>query len=473
MIKRNFMKKYILLVFLLFSAIGYTVGQTSQNSGEWSQNQTWVGTAPGYILPGNNQTDITIVVGHTVHTIEGQGLTFSGNRGNLTIRGTLIINGDLIITGNNWEINVEEGGEFIVNGNVQFDQPAQSDQASPDLTINGVATINGNLTGTGNLLGNGELYMNDGQISTNINVQIFNGNIVYGVTDLSLPAPTDLDGYELAGPKVFLEWEFDDSGIPDGTELIGFQVFRNNNRPTVPTYNAFVIQIFPFDDDIWYTTSVGELQFEDTDLQFGNEPKYYIRAIYIRNSEIVFSEISNVIDFLNQPLPIELLSFYARALDYAIGLYWSTAVEINNMGFEIQRLDVKTGNWVVIGWVDGNYNHNGVLNYSYTDFNPQEGVNYYRLRQIDYDGVYEFYGPVAAAMDTPAGAFDLKVVRSHNQVFVIMPGNETGLLEVFDLAGKRILAQYASGSITMPMARGTYIIRFSGSYQTATAKVVL
>ncbi len=466
------MKKYLLITFFLTGLTYHLFGQTSDNSGEWTLNNTWVGNAPDYILPGNNQTNINILGPHDVFT--NQGLTFSGNNGVLNIYGKLIIHGNLIIEGNNWEINVFDGGEFIVNGNVQFDQPAQGSGASPDLTINGVATINGNLTGTGNLLGDGELYMNDGVIDGNIEVQLFNGNIVYGVTDFTLPAPTDLDGYELTGPKVFLEWQFDSSGIPDGTVLIGFQIFKNNNRPTTPTYNAFVIPIITVEEeDLYYTTGVGILQFEDTDLQFDNEPKYFVRAIYLRNSEFVYSEISNVIDFLNQPLPIELLSFHASTLDKAIGLYWSTAAEINNMGFEIQRMNTSSSGWDVIGWVDGNYNYNGVLNYSFTDFNPQESVNYYRLRQLDFDGAYEFYGPVAAALGMPAGSFDLKIVRYHNEIFVIMPGNETGLLEVFDLSGKRISAQHANGSISMPLARGTYIIRFSNNYQIATAKVVL
>ncbi len=483
MIKSNFMKKYILLVFLLFSAIGYTVGQTSQNSGEWNADSTWVGNPPPSTIQNNYPQNIivisvadsvwlnnTLVNNKNGFTIDVNGkLTidsiYANNRLNLIVRntGVFVVNGGIDVN-NILGVTVHEGGQLIVGGGISLKNNATI-LVDGELSAEIISGNNNN-----NLLGDGTLYLPDEDALNGININGFNGNIVYGDTDLTLPAPFNLSGFEISGPKVQLNWEFNLS-LP--SNFIGFQIFKNNSRPSQPSYLVDVIPVFSIDGIDITVESIDELSFLDSDLNSFDEPKYFVRAVYNFDGNIRYSSISNVIDFLNQPLPIELLSFYARALDYAIGLYWSTAVEINNMGFEIQRLDVKTGNWDVIGWVDGNYNHNGVLNYSYTDFNPQEGVNYYRLRQIDYDGVYEFYGPVAAAMDTPADAFDLKVVRNHNQVFVIMPGNETGLLEVFDLTGKRISAQYASGSLNMHLARGTYIIRFSGSYQTATAKVVL
>lgn len=47
-----------------------------------------------------------------------------------------------------------------------------------------------------------------------------------------------------------------------------------------------------------------------------------------------------------------------------IELRWSTATEINNIGFEIQHLNTTFDTWKIIGWVDGNYYHNRIINSS-------------------------------------------------------------------------------------------------------------
>ena len=516
------MKKYILFIFLFISLSSYSIAQGNYtiDNGGWTEPSTWhlIGNndVPGPTI-GNqfNHNSLTITAGDTVnYTNASNPTTLEINKQNfiLNIYGTLnldhfkgknsltvnvygelnmksfdadngvtfnVINSGIVNieqnldVDNNLTINVDEDAQFNVGGNIILKNGAS-------LTINGSLSANiisghpPSGSNTNEIDGSGILYI--GEFINGIDYSGFTGIIVYGNTDFTVPPPYNLNGIEVSSPiRVYLDWEFNQETIPtDDVEFIGFQIFKNNN-PDLPLYEYdLIVNYTYFDVDVTVNNFNDLFYWDEEGFLSGDQPKYYIRAAYQRliNQSIVFSTISEF-NFLNQPLPIELLSFHASALNHAIGLYWSTAVEINNMGFEIQRLDLQIGNWVVIGWVDGNYNHNGVLSYSFTDFKPKEGVNYYRLRQIDYDGAYEFYGPVAAALDLPSGSFDLKIIRNHNQVFVIMPGNETGLLEVFDLTGKRISAQYASGSINMPMARGTYIIRFSGSHQIATAKVVL
>ncbi len=93
----------------------------------------------------------------------------------------------------------------------------------------------------------------------------------------------------------------------------------------------------------------------------------------------------------SNPLPVELISFELKAKDdKAIELLWQTASELNNDGFEIQRsTDAK--NWKTLGFVNGAGSSNHTINYQYIDANPQL-LNYYRLKQVDYDGKSIFSG---------------------------------------------------------------------------------
>ncbi|HTD93408.1 MAG TPA: T9SS type A sorting domain-containing protein, partial [Chitinophagaceae bacterium] len=88
----------------------------------------------------------------------------------------------------------------------------------------------------------------------------------------------------------------------------------------------------------------------------------------------------------NATLPVDLVSFDAKAGDHAIKLDWTTAQEINNKGFGIER-STDGANFTNIGWVAGQINSNSRTDYAYQDNFVQAGtVYYYRLRQTDIDG---------------------------------------------------------------------------------------
>lgn len=84
-------------------------------------------------------------------------------------------------------------------------------------------------------------------------------------------------------------------------------------------------------------------------------------------------------------LPIELLTFDAKAANRTIVLNWSTAQEVNNKGFGIERSEDGV-NYKNIGWINGRINSLERSDYSYPDNFVQPGVSYYyRLRQTDLD----------------------------------------------------------------------------------------
>jgi hypothetical protein len=124
------MKKLLYFSFLL-SIITYSnllFGQTTQQTGPWEDNETWIEDAPGYTF-GNNVI-LTINLNHEVETAEEVVITFQNNA-TVNVYGTLIINGNINVM-NNLSLNVFEDGILIINGNL-------------DLNNNGSLDVNGTL----------------------------------------------------------------------------------------------------------------------------------------------------------------------------------------------------------------------------------------------------------------------------------------------------------------------------------------
>lgn len=88
-------------------------------------------------------------------------------------------------------------------------------------------------------------------------------------------------------------------------------------------------------------------------------------------------------------LPVELTSFSGIADGINIILNWSTATELNNLGFEIQR-KAGTNDFVTVGFVNGRGTTSEQQKYSFIDKGLSNGKYNYRLKQVDYNGGYQF-----------------------------------------------------------------------------------
>lgn len=94
-------------------------------------------------------------------------------------------------------------------------------------------------------------------------------------------------------------------------------------------------------------------------------------------------------DISASTLPVEFVSFEADFVNQQVNLFWETASETNNRGFEVQRSQDGI-NWEKIGWVDGAGNSSSMVAYEFTDKVPYLAINYYRLKQVDFDDQYEY-----------------------------------------------------------------------------------
>lgn len=97
--------------------------------------------------------------------------------------------------------------------------------------------------------------------------------------------------------------------------------------------------------------------------------------------------ISNLnIQSVSATLPVSLTSFTGKLVNNGVLLNWQTVSESNNSHFDILRLSTENNNPTKIGEVVGKGNSTSLVNYNFTDQQPLTGVNYYQLRQVDYDG---------------------------------------------------------------------------------------
>jgi hypothetical protein len=89
------------------------------------------------------------------------------------------------------------------------------------------------------------------------------------------------------------------------------------------------------------------------------------------------------------PMPIELTSFEARAVNNSVELNWRTATELNNDFFTLERS--KDGiEFETVSVVNGAGNSTRSIDYSETDISPYSGTSYYRLKQTNFDKTYTY-----------------------------------------------------------------------------------
>ncbi|ADY51296.1 hypothetical protein Pedsa_0720 [Pseudopedobacter saltans DSM 12145] len=158
-------------------------------------------------------------------------------------------------------------------------------------------------------------------------------------------------------------------------------------------------------------------------------------AITIGNIKMDFASIVT--------LPVTLTSFNVKKQQANVLLNWTTDSEVNNADFEVLRsADGKEFN--SIGNVKGAGNSNSVNSYSFTDRYPLEGVNFYKLRQVDYDGAGNYSEIRTVNIDFIASG-NLKVFTTAdiNQVHFSYTSQNMSesVLQIIDVQGRKYTEQ--------------------------------
>ncbi|MEZ5173133.1 MAG: T9SS type A sorting domain-containing protein [Bacteroidia bacterium] len=173
----------------------------------------------------------------------------------------------------------------------------------------------------------------------------------------------------------------------------------------------------------------------------------------------------------NNPLPIELLSFTATPQSDLVNLEWTTASEINNDFFAVERSsDAK--NFKLISTKPGAGNSTVLRNYTEVDKTPLNGISYYRLKQTDFNGDFSYSQTVAVNFNSSvAGNIHwLNLNSETGNLHGALSGRFDDILHysVYDMSG-RIISNGSfnpsQGLFTIESGltnQGIYLVRFTG-----------
>jgi hypothetical protein len=168
-------------------------------------------------------------------------------------------------------------------------------------------------------------------------------------------------------------------------------------------------------------------------------------------------------------LPVTLLSFNAVTAEKEVLLTWSTANETDNDRFVIERRS-RDRQWQAIGTVSAGSRMEN--NYAFSDENPLDGNNYYRLRQVDFSGEFSLHGPVMATFTT-----DKFLVFPNPASTEIRFGgtfSATDRISLHDANG-RLLRQVNQGEDHASLAdlkQGIYLLKVANNTGTETIRFV-
>jgi len=203
-----------------------------------------------------------------------------------------------------------------------------------------------------------------------------------------------------------------------GTTTLTYYV---SNSSVISDYNNFyhLSQYLLFHYNYGYVSSL--LQYKtlsgqesnsvSVPVQFVSNNDLHLAGISLHDTELIGTPLTEVTDDIDGqprnplypymgadeadfPLPVELASFSSSVNGRNVTLNWSTFSELNNSGFDIERINVisqKSDVWTKVGFINGHGTTNSMNHYSYNDRDLNIGKYNYRLKQIDLNGSFEYY----------------------------------------------------------------------------------
>jgi hypothetical protein len=192
-------------------------------------------------------------------------------------------------------------------------------------------------------------------------------------------------------------------------------------------------------------------------------------------------------EVINNPVPVKWVSFTAVKKYNNADLTWVTASEYNNTGFDVQRsFDGRT--FETIGFVNGKGNTNSKSTYTYNDngvFNSAAVSKvFYRLKQIDVDGRFE-YSSIVSVVNQTAKATAVEAYpnpfNSSISISVVAVKASTANVEIFDISGRKLFSntyevEEGSNSIAITkltdLNQGIYFVRVDVDGEVKVIKMI-
>jgi len=143
-------------------------------------------------------------------------------------------------------------------------------------------------------------------------------------------------------------------------------------------------------------------------------------------------------------------------------LHWSTATEVNNYGFEIERR--QAGRWENVGFVPGAGTSSSPRDYSYTDINLSPGRYAYRIKQVDKDRTFSYQGSAEVEVGLAAKKFELasnypNPFNPATTMEFTLGEDGRALLRVYNMLGQTVITLFDGNA----QAGKVYQVKFDAS----------
>ena len=167
----------------------------------------------------------------------------------------------------------------------------------------------------------------------------------------------------------------------------------------------------------------------------------YVKLISLDNNESQYAGVWEAeIWGSAAPVPVELTSFTAEENGNSVIIKWSTATETNNKGFEVQKN--VDGLYTTVGFIEGHGTTTKPFSYKFNDNNVQPGESTYRIRQVDFNGAFEYSDEVTVSISNPA---DFELSQNYPNPFnpttkirFSIPADNHVKLTLYNLLGEKV-----------------------------------
>jgi hypothetical protein len=485
---------------IVFSTTGQGSGNIQISSGSASfQNITInasrsVSLLSNISIPSGSSFSVsgTLVCGTNV--ISGAGTFNLASGATLKCSHASGLNGNITTTTTNYDA----AANFEFNGSTGAQVTGSAFTSANNLTINNSAGVslstNAQVTGTLTLtsglftLGSSSLSLGNSTTisgtpsSSNMIVATGSGYLTKGFSGTgSFTFPVgDNTGTAEYSPATL---NFTSGTFSSGSASVNLTNSKHGSNTSATSYIDRYWTVVPsgissFSSDVTFTYVDADIHGTESNIYLGkySSGTWTLFNVATTGSNQLTGTVSSFSDFTggeSSALPVELTSFTSNVIGNKVELNWKTATEVNNYGFEVQRLAVSNqllansqvlnaNGWTKIGFVDGNGNSNSPKSYSFTD-EPTGGKEFnYRLKQIDFDGTYEYSDIVTAALENVSTfALEQNFPNPFNpttKISYTIPEKVNVKLKIYDM-----IAQQVAELVNSSQEAGRYQVTFDGS----------
>jgi hypothetical protein len=277
-------------------------------------------------------------------------------------------------------------------------------------------------------------------------------------------------------------WKINSNNLSSTNAIVGLSWGDNSAVSPAPAdYQKLVVMGYNTSTDLWdsYGANLSSFAYNGGTNQ----------GSFLANTAMSFTERFVTLgsrDEIN-PLPVSWLYFEGETQDHTHILKWATATEINNDYFILER-SINATEWVEVARLDGAGNSTTTLHYSFEDQTAPAGTVYYRLRQVDYDGQFEFAPNLVSLFKRPQALkteldFIIYPNPTYNNEVRFLVGeiqSQVVDLAVYDLSGKVVEQdnlwiddQGVSNTFNCNYKAGIYLISLTSQGKTRTKKLVI